>query len=141
MVIQDNNFIGIPWKFNGRDKNSGVDCIGLLVEFYKTHQWQPSFDDGKLIDREWFVKEKYRMLRYFIKYFEKTRSIAALEYGDIVLFEVYGEHHTGIYLEYDKFLSTFPPKNAAITSYSFIDRLSYWGQFFVCGFKRRKAGE
>lgn len=135
------NLVGIPWKFNGRSTETGVDCIGILTVFYRDHQWQPTFDDGKPIDHDWFTKEKYRMLRYFVKHFDKTLEISSLEYGDIILFEMNGEHHIGIYLEYGKFLSTFPPKSELINSYSFIDRLRYWQSFFICGFKRRKTGD
>lgn len=136
--MQENykKLVGKPWLFNGRDPNVGLDCIGLLSAFYKEHNWEPTFNDGKTIEDDWFLKDKYRMLRYFVKNFDKTFDIDSLTYGDILMFEINGEAHVGIYLEYGKFLTTFPPKEHC-ASYSFIDRLTYWGQFFIYGFKRR----
>jgi probable lipoprotein NlpC len=137
-MIDTNKLIGIRWKFNGRDFN-GVDCLGLLYLFFKENNWPETFDDGKPIEEGWFHTEPYRMYRYFLKHFDKYEDKSQLQYGDILLMNIQGESHVGIYINYDKFISTFPSKDNGLKlkTFSFQDRLQHWQSSFICFFRRR----
>ena len=134
-----NKFIGIPYAFNKSSFDS-ADCLGLCKLFYREHNWSETFDDGKEITQEWYKKEPYRLLRYLVKNFDKTKDINKLSYGDIIYFNVDSEGHIGIYIGYGKFISTYPgnPKSPfPQINKSFIDRIQNWIPFFVCGFHKR----
>ena len=124
-------FVGIKHKFNGRARD-GVDCVGLCQLFYKSHGYAQTWDDGKPIPADW-QKYKYRHLR---KHFERTDDKNALAYGDILLFDVDGDYHLGIYLEYGRILAMQVPCLEGV-SQSTIYPKNWWEPFFVVGFKRR----
>lgn len=90
-------FIGIPYKFLGTDF-TGVDCIGLCQLFYFEHNLPIIFRDGREIKKDWYLTEPYRLARWLITNFDKIDNQNDLEYGDVVLFEINGEGHTGIYI-------------------------------------------
>lgn len=90
-------FIGIPYKFLGTDF-TGVDCIGLCQLFYFEHNLPIIFRDGREIKKDWYLTEPYRLARWLITNFDKIENQNYLEYGDVVLFEINGEGHTGIYI-------------------------------------------
>lgn len=90
-------FIGIPYKFLGTDF-TGVDCIGLCQLFYFEHNLPIIFRDGREIKKDWYLTEPYRLARWLITNFDKIENQNDLEYGDVVLFEINGEGHTGIYI-------------------------------------------
>lgn len=97
-------FIGIPYKFLGTDF-TGVDCIGLCQLFLYEHGFNIKFRDGRPIDKQWYLTEPYRLARWLLTNFDKVKSIDELQYGDITLFEINGESHTGIYLGNAKVLT------------------------------------
>lgn len=97
-------FIGLPYKFLGTDFN-GVDCIGLCQLFLNEHHIPVIIRDGRPITKDWYLKEPYRLARWLFKNFDKIDNIDDLRYGDIVLFEINGESHTGIYIDDYKVLT------------------------------------
>ena len=127
-------FVGIKHKFNGRDFD-GTDCIGLCQLFYKHHKFKQSWDDGKPVPPDW-QKYKYRLLLYLNKHFKKTNNVNSLEFGDVVLFNVDGDPHLGIWLEYGRILAMQVPCLEGV-SQSTIYPKHFWLNAFVCGFKRR----
>ena len=128
-----NKFVGIKHKFNGRDFD-GVDCIGLCQLFYKHHGYKQTWNDGKPIEQDW-KKYKYRLLLYLSKYFKKVSTADELEFGDVLLFNVDGDQHLGICLEYGKILAMQVPCLEGV-SQSTVYPKAWWTPFFVCGFKR-----
>lgn len=126
-------YIGIPYKFNGRTRESGCDCLGLCYLFYKEHGWI-TLDDGKPITKDWREKDPNRLARWFGKHFKVTRDPDELEFGDILLFDVFGDTHLAIYLEYGRVLALQLPTRE--WSKSTIYHKDSWLHGFKAGFKR-----
>ena len=122
-------YIGKHYVFNGRTPDQ-FDCIGLLYLWGRDNGWNLDFSDGFPIPHNWYEQSKYRMVRYLLKHMKR---VEAPKYGDVVLWEINGESHTGIYLGYNKVLTTYP------NSISQIIRLSIGSRFFIAYF--RKAGD
>lgn len=105
MIKQDlTKFIGIPYEFLGTDF-TGVDCIGLCQLFYFQHGIPLIFRDGRPITKDWYLTEPYRLAKWLVHNFERIENQDYLEYGDVVLFEINGEGHTGIYIGNAKVLT------------------------------------
>ncbi len=124
-------FVGIPYKFLGTDYD-GADCIGLCQLFFYEHGIMLEWRDGRPIEKDWYVKEPYRMARWFIKYFDKLKY-EELQYGDVVLFEINGEGHTGICVGNYKVLTVLEQFRK-----SMIMRLNHNNVFFRCGYRLKK---
>jgi cell wall-associated NlpC family hydrolase len=130
-----NKYIGIKHKFNG-DTFDGADCIGLCRLFYREHGWPETFTDGRIIEHDWESKEPLRLLLYLRKYFDENKDISKLRFGDIVLFNIGGDSHLGIYLEYGKVLAMQAPVQEGKTTSTIYPR-SLWQHSFKAGFRRR----
>lgn len=130
-----NKYIGIKHKFNG-DTFDGADCIGLCRLFYREHGWPETFTDGRIIEHDWESKEPLRLLLYLRKYFDENKDISRLRFGDIVLFNIGGDSHLGIYLEYGKVLAMQAPVQEGKTISTLYPR-SLWQHSFKAGFRRR----
>jgi len=141
VISEVSKYTSIPYVFNGRSKE-GCDCLGLIIEIFKDEQWSPSFDDGKLIEEQWWVKEKYRLLRYLMKTMTPIKNIEALEPNDVLYFSIGGEAHLGFLLMYGRVLTTFVPgckhwDGSEFPSRSMIIHRNMWNQGFIAGFRRR----
>lgn len=134
-----NEYIGIVHKFNGQNFG-GCDCLGLCRLFYREHKWNPSWDDGKPITRDWEKKDPLRLARYLNRHFDMTRNPDKLSFGDILLFNVCGDAHLGIYLEYGDILAMQVPCVEGETTSTIYHR-HYWEQGFKAGFRRRVSDE
>lgn len=126
-------FIGIPYKFLGTDFK-GADCIGLCQLFFYEHGIKLEWRDGKDIPKDWYVKEPYRLARWLLKHFTRINNVDDMEYGDVVLFTINGEGHTGIYIGNHKVLTIL-----AQFKTSMIMRLRQENIFFMSGFRRKKV--
>ena len=122
-------FVGIPFKFLGVDYD-GLDCIGLCQLFYKEHGYDIEFRDGKPITKDWYEKEPKRLLYWLCHNYNRVKFPIDLEYGDIILFEINGEGHTGIYVGYGKVLTILENFKK-----SMIIQLKKAGGLFICGFR------
>lgn len=125
-------YVGLPFKFLGTDF-AGVDCIGLCQLFLCEHGYDIEIRDGRPITKDWFLTEPYRLARWLIKNFDKIDNMEDLQYGDIVLFEINGESHTGIYLNNGKVLTILE-----IFKKSMIIHLKKRNIFYQCGFRMRE---
>ena len=131
-------YLGFKYGFN-RKKNQ-YHCVDICRMWYKDHGYKHCFDDGKAdpVSCEDFHKNhQLRVLRYLLKHFDKVRNIDDLQHGDVVVFNIDGDLHTGIYLENDNILAMQVP---CITdsSLSAVFKPSYWKPVFFCGFHQNK---
>ena len=130
-------YLGLKYGF---DKSQGqYHCVDVCRMWYKDHGYKHCFDDGKTdpISCEDFHKNhQTRLLRYLLKYFSKIRNADDLQQGDIVLFNVDGDLHTGVYLQNGQILAMQVP---CVTnkSLSAVFKHSYWQPLFFCGFRQR----
>lgn len=135
MIEQDlTKFVGIPYKFLGTDY-TGLDCIGLCQLFYFEHDTPIIFRDNKPITKDWYISEPYRMIRWFLTNMDKIDDVDKLQYGDVVVFEINGEGHTGIYIGNFKILTILE-----LFKKSMIIHLKRNNIYYKCGF-RKKEGE
>lgn len=134
MMRDVNKFIGIPYKHNA-DGMDGSNCIGLCRLFYKEHGWVQDFDDGKPVDDEKGVKEWHRLVKYMRQHFTQIKE-NELQYGDIIIFDVAGDLHTGIYLFNGLLLAMQVPCDE--TSRSTIYRRFWWYPCFKRAYRRKR---
>lgn len=128
-----NRFVGITHRFNGRSFD-GADCIGLCHLFYREHGYSQVWNDGKPITENW-RDDKLRLLMFLRRNFTPTDDVDSLTYGDVILFNIDGDLHLGIYLEYGKVLAMQVPVCEG-ESQSTIYPKTFWLPAFVKGFKR-----
>lgn len=133
----DSDFVGIPYIFYG-DDFKGTNCLGLCRLFYKEHGWPENFLDGKPITKDWQERDRTRLIRYLRDKFDETKDVQSLEYGDLILFEINGDYHMGIVLDYGDVLSMQVPCIEGQASSTIYHR-RWWTPFFRRGFKRRKV--
>ena len=133
MKKQDlSKFVGLPYKFLGTDF-TGVDCIGLCQLFFNEHGYPIEIRDGRPIKKDWYLTEPYRLARWLVKNFNKIEKMEEMQYGDIVLFEINGESHAGIYIGNAKVLTILE-----VFKKSMIIHLKKHNIFYQCGFRIRK---
>ena len=133
-------YINIPYKFAGYNYD-GADCIGLLRLFYADHNWV-EMNDGRTFTKDWYKKEPYRMVKWFLKNMNKIKTIEELQFGDVVYFLIGGEGHVGIYYKYGKIITTFPENSKQwdgtyMPNNSFLCHKQLWEKAYRCGFRRR----
>ena len=136
----EDKYINIPYKFAGYDYD-GADCIGLLRLFYSDHNWQV-INDGRTFTKDWYKKEPYRMVKWFLKNMNKIKDIKDLQFGDVVYFTIGGEGQVGIYYKYGRILTTFPDNSKQwdgtyMPNNSFLCHRQLWEKAYRCGFRRR----
>lgn len=132
MEKQDlSKFVGLPYKFLGTDF-TGVDCIGLCQLFFNEHGYPIEIRDGRPITKDWYLTEPYRLARWLVKNFDKINNMEELRYGDIVLFEINGESHTGIFVDNGKVLTILE-----VFHKSMIMHLKKRNIFYQCGFRMK----
>lgn len=127
-------YIGIIHEFNG-DTFDGCDCIGLCRLFYKEHGWAQTFTDGKPVTHDWESDDPLRLARYLQENFRITRNADELQFGDVMLFDVNGDAHLGICLEYGDILAMQVPVVEGKSTSTIYHRY-FWKQGFKAGFIR-----
>lgn len=125
-------YVGIPFKFLGTTFD-GVDCIGLCQLFLNQHNYDIEFRDGREITKDWYETEPLRLLIWLNRNFTKIKDMNNLQYGDIVLFEINGESHTGIYIDNMKVLTILETFKK-----SMIIHLKKQNVFYKCGFRMKE---
>ena len=130
-MININSLIGLKFKFQGT--NEYTDCVNLAKRFYELHGWPQNFSDGKEITEEKYKHQPLRILRYLMKEFFLVQDFT---YGDIVVFNIGGDFHLGIYVGYGKLLSMIIPTDES--SKSCILRGPSWLPYTKYTFRRKE---
>ena len=125
-------YIGIPYKYNS-DGYGGTDCLGLCRLFYREHGWKQTFRDGKPQGSLRQGGQGFRLARYLTKFFTRIKE-DELKYGDILIFNVLGDPHLGIYIANGDILAMQVPCNE--TSRSMIYHKRFWSRAFVGAYRR-----
>lgn len=131
-----NKYIGKIHKYQGT--GDYCDCLNLVQQFYIDHHYKQDFNDGKprpATYDEYKHNCPTRMIRYLVNNFKKTTKIEDLQYGDVVLTDIGGDAHLGVYVEDDKVLAMEIPVIEG-TSKSTIYKGRYWKPYFKAGFKK-----
>lgn len=130
-------YIGIPHYF-GESSHEKCDCIGLCRLFYREHGWEnPLWDNGGPVTEENFSKLSTwkRLYKYCLTRMDRVKY-DDLQYGDFVIFNIGGDIHTGIYVEYGKLLAMQVPTVYG-KSTSTVYHRDWWTPFYKCSFRRR----
>lgn len=125
-------YIGIPYVFNG-DTLDGTDCLGLCRIFYADHGWSQTFMDGKPILSPSDRHNGMRLGRYLFKNMRRV-DIDSMEFGDIMLFNIDGDAHCGIYVGCGDCLAMQVP--CGEQSRSMIYHKRFWKRAFKGAFTR-----
>lgn len=138
-MVDVNRFIGVPYVF-GESSFNGCDCVGLCRLFYREHGWKDNFwDNGEPITEENFALPPtwHRLYKYCLTHMNRVKY-DDLTYGDFVIFQIAGDLHTGVYLEYGRLLSMQIPTIEG-KSISTIYHRDWWTPFYKCSFRRRET--
>lgn len=104
------SMIGIPYVLNGRDPETGLDCMGVILHFYRNYLNVALFDDTEIVPEGWEDNPEYA------KYMEKLlhvhgKLVKEPQEFDIVLMspkDHFFANHVGIYLSDGTVLNTCP---------------------------------
>ena len=139
-MFDSDRYIGIK-HITGGDTFDGCDCLGLVRLFYKEHGWPEEFwDGGEPVTHENAHGKKAwnRLLRYFNRRLKKINNPDFLEFGDVVLFNVDGDLHLGIYMQEDLILAMAVPVDEGKTK-SVLYHKRVWKQAFKKGYRMWKG--
>lgn len=80
------DFVGIPYRFNGRDR-SGVDCLGLVILYLRHLGFNPPDGDGRPIEDDWRLDAESRITTWLG---QNAVPVSTPVAGDIVVFRLPG---------------------------------------------------
>ena len=95
-MIDTSKYIGIPYLDHGRT-TAGVDCWGLVWLIYKNEfditlpAWSAEYETAN--------RAGYRKLKENSIFFDGWKEVDKPEFGNVGLFEVGGNFHTGLCLD------------------------------------------
>ena len=136
-MFDSDQYIGIRHITNG-DTFDGCDCLGLVRLFYKEHKWGLTFKDkGAPVTAEHIHdKENWdRLFRYLNRKMKRVASSDQLEFGDVVVFNVDGDLHLGIYQQEGMVLTMSVPVVEGKTK-SVLYHRRIWEKAFKRGYRR-----
>lgn len=110
------DWVGIPYANRGRDIKTGLDCWGLLIEFYRRTLGieLPSYEAA--YDNSSDMNQTVNAIKYEKKDFD-WKKVASPAYGDAILLRVLGHPcHVGVYLGDGRMLHTLTGHDSAIES-------------------------
>ena len=114
-----NKFKGARFVHNGRSLEEGIDCLGLLILFYREFGIELPSDDGKHIEEEWYLTDPNRYIRAIKNLSYPEVSLDELKPLDLIFFVVNHDviTHTGILLPDNKFLHMTPKKGLRVSKF------------------------
>lgn len=107
-------FIGIPYRLNGEDRATGLDCRTLAVKFLRAQGINIKDTDGQPLPEtiEQLEVERYEQA---IKEAGVAVELTELRRNDLVYyFNKRGQLHVGVWLGYDRILTTGQPYGSVI---------------------------
>lgn len=136
-MFESDKYIGIKHITNG-DSFDGCDCLGLIRLFYREHGWSEDFwDNGEPVTVETIHdKDNWtRLFRYLNKNMKRVINPENLEYGDVVVFDVDGDLHLGIYIQDGLVLAMSVPVAEGKTK-SVLYHRRMWSHAYKRGYRR-----
>lgn len=113
--MDNKKFVGIPFEHNGRDFN-GVDCIGLVELYLNEHGINLVAQDGKEINKEWYLENPKRLLQGVKRRGNKIDFNNRSKF-DIAVFEFRGiASHIGVMVNRNEFLHNFEERKSGISN-------------------------
>lgn len=121
--------VGIPYRHNGRGPD-GVDCLGLIVSFYRTIGVDVPDGDGEPIPPDWWTSDPGRYLRGLGGV---GRAVSGgLRALDLVYFALDGTvvTHGGVMVDPQRFIHVLEQRSVMVT------RLRGWWRRRLAGARR-----
>lgn len=120
-------YIGIPYKFNGRDFN-GVDCFGLVKLFYENELniTLPDYPSELQVSNLQVVRNSDLFIVNIYKQFTKIDR-KEVKYGDLILIKIFSStpNHIGVAVNSSQFLNINEKQS------SHLAKISKWDKFIV----------
>lgn len=94
-------YVGIPWKMGGRNKEEGLDCWGLVREFYKNELgvFLPAYESYSKLETGSEECSEFMHNNPTYEMFEEV-PIGEEQYGDVLFFSIRGVPiHVAIVIE------------------------------------------
>lgn len=117
------SWVGVGFTHNGRTKSQGVDCLGLVLCFYKSVGLEPPMD-GKTYQFDWAFHAAEHP--YFIELMGLSIEVPRdrLKVGDTVYFQssaltgagVDVPTHSGLYLGSDEFIHSITGRGVSLSN-------------------------
>jgi cell wall-associated NlpC family hydrolase len=103
---------------NGRDLEKGLDCLGFVALFYKEFGIDMPCDDGCTIEKHWYRKDPYRLIRGIMNLGGKYIRLDELQPLDLVYFAVGSDviTHLGVMISNDQFAHMSPKSNFLVSN-------------------------
>lgn len=110
-------FKGVKFKDNGRSLEEGLDCLGFIILFYREFGIYLPNDDGRPIEKDWFVKEPDRYIDNIKKLNAKPVKYKDLRALDLVYFAISRNiiTHSGVMINKRQFAHMSPKSNFLIS--------------------------
>ena len=120
--------VGIPYEHNGRGPDS-LDCLGLIVSFYRAFGVQVPDGDGQPISEEWWQVDPERYLRGLLSVGRPVSE--PLQALDLVYFRIGGViRHAGVMVDSQRFIHVLERRSVMVT------RLGGWWRSKLAGARR-----
>ncbi|KNF08071.1 NLP/P60 domain-containing protein [Gottschalkia purinilytica] len=112
-----NKFRRVRFVHNGRSLKEGVDCLGFLILFYKEFGIDIPSDDGKYIEKDWYLNNPERYIKAIRKLGYKEVGIDDLKPLDLAYFVVNHDviTHSGVIIDNNLFAHMSPKSGLLIS--------------------------
>jgi len=107
----------VPFVHNGRSLETGLDCLGFVVLFYREFGIYLPDNDGRFIEEDWYKTDPERYIRAINRLPGKKVSIRELQPLDLVYFSISRNiiTHTGVMISSHEFAHMSPKSNFLIS--------------------------
>jgi len=113
-VAYVNQWIGIPYQLNGTDPKTGLDCRTLAIQFLRGQGIGVRESDGEPLPEE-VNPEVIERYEQGVKEAGMAVDLKELRRNDLVYyFNIKGQLHVGVWLGYDRILTTGEPYRSFI---------------------------
>lgn len=111
-----NSFKGTKFVHNGRSLD-GTDCLGFLILFYREFGIELPSNDGREIEKDWYLSDPNRYVRAIRNLGYNEVSLEDLLPLDLIFFVVNHDviTHSGIYLGNNRFVHMTPKKGLRVS--------------------------